>query len=133
MASRPPADPHAPDPGPRSSGVSFGRAVSLMLMTLVLPGSAQLAAGNGRIALRTFLGLVAAVVLVVVIGLLDGSFVFWLLSNTFFLGLVRFLLMVLAVGWAYLFVDAWRLGDPLRNVHDPPAMIGAAIIDAHDD
>ncbi len=117
MASRPPADPHAPDPGPRSSGVSFGRAVSLMLMTLVLPGSAQLAAGNrrtGRIALRTFLGLVAAVVLVVVIGLLDGSFVFWLLSNTFFLGLVRFLLMVLAVGWAYLFVDAWRLGDPLR-------------------
>ncbi len=88
-----------------------------MLMTLVLPGSAQLAAGNrrtGRIALRTFLGLVAAVVLVVVVGLLDGSFVFWLLSNTFFLGLVRFLLMVLAVGWAYLFVDAWRLGDPLR-------------------
>ena len=38
---------------------------------------------------------------------------FWLLSNTAVLGLVRFGLMVLAVGWAYLFVDAWRLGDPL--------------------
>jgi LCP family protein required for cell wall assembly len=29
------------------------------------------------------------------------------------LGLVRVVLMAVAVGWAYLFVDAWRLGDPL--------------------
>ena len=41
------------------------------------------------------------------------SFVFWLLSNTAVLGSVRIVLMVMAVGWAYLFVDAWRLGDPL--------------------
>ncbi len=48
-----------------------------------------------------------------VVGLVWNSFVFWLLSNTFLLGIIRFGLMVLAVGWAYLFVDAWRLGDPL--------------------
>ena len=47
------------------------------------------------------------------IGLLWNSFVFWLLSNTFLLGVVRFSLMLLALGWAYLFVDAWRLGEPL--------------------
>ena len=47
------------------------------------------------------------------LGLVFGSFVFWLLSNTFVLGTVRIVLMMMAVGWAYLFVDAWRLGEPL--------------------
>ena len=57
--------------------------------------------------------LVATVVLLALVGLVWNSFVFWLLSNTFLLGIIRFGLMVLAVGWAYLFVDAWRLGEPL--------------------
>ena len=42
----------------RAQRVRFRRAVSLMLMTFVLPGSAQLVYGNrrvGRIALRTWL------------------------------------------------------------------------------
>jgi LCP family protein required for cell wall assembly len=98
------------------SGIPFRRAVTLMLMTLVLPGSAQLVAGRketGRLALRIWLGLVATVAVLFGLGLVFGSFVFWLLSNTFVLGLVRIVLMVVAVGWAYLFVDAWRLGDPL--------------------
>ncbi len=38
----------------------------------------------------------------------------WLLSNTFMLGLVRLTLLALAVGWAVLFMDAWRLGQPLE-------------------
>ncbi len=87
-----------------------------MLMTLVLPGSAQLVAGRketGRLALRVWLGLLATVVVLFGLGMVVDSFVFWLLSNTYVLGFVRFLLMVLAIGWAYLFVDAWRLGDPL--------------------
>ncbi len=99
-----------------SSGVHFRRAVVLMLMTLVLPGSAQLAAGHkstGRLALRIWFGLIATVVVLFGLGMVFGSFVFWLLSNTLVLGVVRIVLMVMAVGWAYLFVDAWRLGDPL--------------------
>jgi LCP family protein required for cell wall assembly len=87
-----------------------------MLMTLVLPGSAQLAVGRketGRLALRIWFGLIVTALLLLGLGLVFGSFVFWLLSNTFVLGLVRILLMVMAVGWAYLFVDAWRLGEPL--------------------
>jgi LCP family protein required for cell wall assembly len=47
------------------------------------------------------------------LGLIFGSFVFWLLSNTVVLGVVRIVLMVMAVGWAYLLIDAWRLGEPL--------------------
>ncbi len=100
----------------RAQRVRFRRAVTLMLMTLVLPGSAQLVAGNrrtGRIALRTW-----AVLLVVGAGMLVASFfwhgvAFWAGTNTGVLQGLRISLMVLAVGWAYLFVDAWRLGQPL--------------------
>ena len=41
----------------RAQRVRFRRAVTLMLMTLVLPGSAQLVSGNrrlGMLALRTW-------------------------------------------------------------------------------
>ncbi len=87
-----------------------------MMMTLLLPGSAQLVSGRkqtGRLALRIWFGLIAVVVVLFGLGMIFGSFVFWLMSNTVVLGIVRVVLMVMAVGWAYLFVDAWRLGDPL--------------------
>src|SRR4051812_14249000 len=102
--------------GRPTSGAQFRRAVVLMLMTLVLPGSAQLAAGRkdlGRIALRIWFGLIVTCVLLFGLGMLSSSFVFWLLSNTFVLGVVRIVLIVMAVGWALLFIDAWRIGDPL--------------------
>ncbi len=110
------ADPRPVVHGRSTSGVQFRRAVMLMLMTLVLPGSAQLVAGRkevGRIALRIWFGLIATCLLLFGLGMLSSSFVFWLLSNTFVLGLVRLVLIVLAVGWALLFIDAWRIGDPL--------------------
>ena len=108
----------APPVSPRVAPGSthFRRGVMLMLMTLVLPGSAQLVAGRksvGRIALRTWLGLIATVALLFLLGLVFNSFVFWFLSNTFVLGLVRIVLMVMAVAWAGLFIDAWRIADPL--------------------
>ena len=39
--------------------------------------------------------------------------VFSLVSNTILLGLLRIALMFAAVGWVLLFMDAWRLGQPL--------------------
>src|SRR6478672_6378827 len=120
-----PAKPPATSPGShqtrfttldRAQRVRFRRAVTLMLMTLVLPGSAQLVSGNrrtGRIALRTW-----AVLVLVGLGTLVASFfwhgvAFWAGTNTMVLQGLRIGLMVLAIGWAYLFVDAWRLGQPL--------------------
>jgi LCP family protein required for cell wall assembly len=97
--------------------VRFRRAVTLLVMTLVLPGSAQLVAGSRRvgwIALRVCIGLVGTLLLVVVIGLVSPGFIYWLVSNTFMLGLIRLLLCALAIGWAGLFVDSWRLGQPLE-------------------
>ena len=96
--------------------IRFRRAVALMVMTLVLPGSAQLVAGRrevGRIAMRIWFALVAVTALFLLISLVSRSFAFWFFTSTFNLGLIRFVLMALAVGWALLLVDAWRLGEPL--------------------
>jgi LCP family protein required for cell wall assembly len=97
--------------------VRFRRAVALLVMTLVLPGSAQLVAGNkqvGRVAIRIFLGLLATALLIVGIGMLWHGLIYFLVSNTFMLGLLRLVLAGAAVGWALLFIDAWRLGQPLE-------------------
>lgn len=101
----------------RLARVRFRRALTLLGMTLLVPGSAQLVAGRkqvGRIAMRIWFALVGTLALVVLIGLLWPGFIYWLLSNTFMLGLIRFVLFGLAVGWAGLLVDAWRLGQPLE-------------------
>jgi len=98
------------------SRIRFRRAIALSLMTVLLPGSAQLAAGNKRlgwIAIRTVVTVALALLFVGVISAAFNSVAFWLLTNTFILGLVRLLLIGLAIGWAFLIVDAWRLGDPL--------------------
>jgi len=100
----------------RAARVRFRRAVALMVMTLLLPGSAQLVAGNrrvGRIALRIWIVLVASVLTAFVLSLVWHGFAFWLVSSTLALGVVRLVLMALAVGWAVLFMDAWRIGQPL--------------------
>jgi len=90
--------------------------MTLMVMTLLLPGSAQLVAGNrkiGRLALRIWLGLVSILALTLLVGLLWHGLVFKIAVSTWLLGMLRLVLMVAAVGWAALFVDAWRIGQPL--------------------
>src|SRR5687768_11225486 len=103
----------------RAAKVRFRRAVTLMVMTLFLPGSAQLVAGRrdvGRIAMRIWLVLCSVAALTVLIGMVSHGFLFWVASNTLILGVLRLVLMLLAIGWAGLFVDAWRLGQPLTLV-----------------
>jgi LCP family protein required for cell wall assembly len=109
------ARPSRPAPD-RAARIRFRRAITLLLMTLVIPGSAQLVAGNrrvGRIAMRIWMGLIAVTVLAVLVGLLWHSFVFRLAFSPFWLGVIRLALMAIAVGWAALCMDAWRLGQPL--------------------
>jgi LCP family protein required for cell wall assembly len=106
-------------PDDRAARIRFRRAVTLMVMTLVLPGSAQLVAGRrsvGRAALRTWLGLCALVVLTLLLAKVWRGLVFEVMSMPILLGLLQWGLAALAVGWAYLFVDAWRLGQPLTLV-----------------
>ncbi len=112
---------HLPDHAPErarddAARVRFRRALTLLVMTLVLPGSAQLVAGSrrvGRIALRVAATTVVLVGLLALLGYLSPASVVGLLSHQSLLVVMRFALMLLAVGWAGLFVDAWRLGQPL--------------------
>lgn len=114
-----------------STGTRFKRALTLLLMTLVLPGSAQIAAGNkkvGRFAWRVLLGLLLVAVVIGVMMLIDrGGTLNFLSATSTLLGL-QILLVVLAIGWAALFVDAFRLAQPLtlRRGH----RLAASLLDA---
>ncbi|MDT0201897.1 LCP family protein [Nocardioides sp. AE5] len=112
----------------RAARIRFRRAITLMLMTLVVPGSAQLVAGRrevGRLAIRIWMGLVVAVALVALLAWSSTSFALWAGTNTSVLNLVRFVIMLVAIGWAALFIDAWRLGEPLTLVRNQRlAMVG---------
>jgi LCP family protein required for cell wall assembly len=89
--------------------------VSLVVMTLVLPGSAHWVAGDRRVAkaalgvaagclgLGLLLGLVAAVDLGAAVGFLADSTV---------LRILAVLLVLAGLGEAVLLADAWRLGRP---------------------
>ncbi len=124
-ATRRPNDPTRPTGSPRpprysaaerAQRVRFRRALSLMAMTLVVPGSAQLLAGNRRLGLaafRTWLVVVALTVAVVVSIAVDRDLGYWMMADPTLLGVLRLALMALAVFWAVLFMDAWRLGRPL--------------------
>ena len=100
----------------RAARVRFRRALALMALTLVLPGSAQLLAGNrrvGRWAVRISVTLVSSAALVGVIALFWHELAFWLATTPGVLLWLRVFLTVVGIGWAALFVDAWRLGEPL--------------------
>jgi LCP family protein required for cell wall assembly len=104
------------DAADRAARVRYRRALMLMAMTLLVPGSAQLVAGNrrvGRIAMRLWLVLVTAGFASLLLAAVWHEYAFWLVFDTTALEILRLGLMLLAVGWAALFVDAWRLGQPL--------------------
>lgn len=100
----------------RAARVRFRRAVTLMAFTLVVPGSAQLVAGNrrvGRIAVRIWLTTVVVVLAGVAVAAVHPPFAYWLAFSASVMGWARMLLLLGAIGWAALFIDAWRIGQPL--------------------
>lgn len=113
---RPAVDPPRTPVAERAARIRFRRALSLMAMTLVAPGSAQLAAGNrrvGRVALRLWLVLLVVGAISLVVLALDPHVGLSLALAPRFLLALRLLLILGALGWAALLIDAWRLGQPL--------------------
>ncbi|MGA4508348.1 LCP family protein [Propionibacteriaceae bacterium G1746] len=109
VAAQPAAD--------RAEQVAFRRGVGMLLATLLLPGSAQLQAGNktvGRVALRTWGVVIGLVVLALVVGLISRGALVTVLASGVFYKLMQPVLVALAIGWALLLLDAWRLSQPLR-------------------
>ncbi len=85
-------------------------------MTVVAPGSAQLVAGNrrvGRAALRTYCAVLALCTAATVLGLSRPSTLISVLTRGWVLVTLRVMLIALALAWAWLIVDSWRLADPL--------------------
>src|SRR5680860_359814 len=100
-----------------SAQVRFRRAMTLTVMTLVMPGSAQLVMGNkrvGRIAIRVWFGVIAAVLLTLLIGLVSRTSLFSIMTNSILTSTLRLLMMAVAILWVGLLLDAWRLGKPLE-------------------
>ena len=75
--------------GDRAARVRYRRALMLMVMTLLVPGSAQLVAGNrrlGRFATRLWAVLVLLGLGGVLLAAWHHQYVFWFVSDTSVLG-----------------------------------------------
>lgn len=104
-------------PADTSARIQFRRALTLTAMTLVMPGSAQLAAGNkriGRIGVRVWLGFLAFGALLLFLSLTSRTGLFSLMTNPRVLTIGKWVLIAGAIAWVALIVDAWRLGRPLE-------------------
>ncbi len=92
------------------------RGFVLVLLTLLVPGSAQLVAGDrklGRAALRVTLGVWAALVLAVLLLLLNRTLLITIITNPFASLALVIVLVALAAGWAILFINTLRLIRPV--------------------
>jgi len=99
----------------RSDRIKLRRGFTFTAMTLVVPGSAQLAAGNkrvGRAALRVWVALWALLLALGVLGLVWRSGAVAILTFGPLLRVVQVGLIVLGLAWGALLLDAWRLSRP---------------------
>ncbi|BCW18572.1 hypothetical protein NtRootA9_12800 [Arthrobacter sp. NtRootA9] len=115
-----------------SSPVRTKRAFVLILLTLFIPGSAQLVAGDrrlGRVALRVTLSAWAVVVVALLLLLFNRSLLISIITNQFASLLIILVLVALAVGWAVLFVNTLRLIRPVLLVPKArPAVVIALVL-----
>ena len=88
------------------------RAWWLILLNLVVPGAAQLVAGNRRLArigLTATLSFWSLFLLLIIIGLINKSWVIWLATVPFLVGVLAVALFAYAVIFAVLTFDTLRL------------------------
>lgn len=114
--------PAEPTTQERSSGVKLRRGLVLTFMTLLVPGSAQLAAGNktvGRNVLRAWATSIVLLVLFGVLFLVKRDWAVSLVANKLALTTLAIIVVVIAVVWIALFIDAWRLARPKEMTRKP--------------
>jgi len=99
----------------RSQATAFRRGATMLVMSLVVPGSAQLAAGNrrlGRAGVRIWGALVIAGLLALVALFLARNVLFGILTTGWFLWLGSWVVLALGLFWAFLIVNAWWAARP---------------------
>ncbi|MDR7161187.1 LCP family protein [Arthrobacter sp. BE255] len=118
-------------PSSASAPVRTKRAFVLLLMTLLVPGSAQIVAGDrklGRIALRITLCVWALLVATLLLLVLNRSLLINILTNPFASLLIVVVLVALALGWAFLFINTLRLIRPVLLAPGARPAVGIALV-----
>lgn len=107
------------------------RALGLVTMSAVVPGSAQFVAGNralGRVAMRTWATLwVVALLTLLGLVLFRGPTLALLLNGPVTAAL-RIMAWLVFAGWALLLLDAWRLARPIRLVRRTRLVLTASCL-----
>ncbi|WP_247044435.1 LCP family glycopolymer transferase [Arthrobacter rhizosphaerae] len=118
-------------PGSAASPVRTKRAFVLILLTLFVPGSAQIVAGDrrlGRRALRVTLAAWALIVLMLVLVATNRSLLIGIVTNEFTSLILILILVAFAVGWAILFINTLRLIRPVLLEPRIRPVVGAALV-----
>jgi polyisoprenyl-teichoic acid--peptidoglycan teichoic acid transferase len=99
----------------RSERVKRRRGLAFLAMTMVLPGSAQLAGGSrrlGRTALRIWVTLWVLALLAGLLALIQPKAALAALTLAPTLKAIQIGIVIVGLGWVGLIVDAWRLANP---------------------
>ena len=107
------------------------RAFVLLLLTLFVPGSAQIVAGDrklGRIALRVTLAVWGLAIVALVLLLTNRTLLIGILTNSVASLLLIVILVALALGWAALFVNTLRLIRPVLLAPGMRPIVGVALV-----
>lgn len=118
-------------PGSAAAPVRTKRAFVLILLTLFVPGSAQIVAGDrrlGRRALRVTLAAWALIVLMLVLVATNRTLLIGIVTNPVTSLILILLLVALAVGWAILFINTLRLIRPVLLEPRVRPVVGIALI-----
>ncbi|MCW3764951.1 LCP family protein [Paenarthrobacter ureafaciens] len=103
-------------PSGASAPVRTKRAFVLVLLTLFVPGSAQIVAGDrklGRLALRVTLAVWAVAILALLIAVLNRSLLLGIVTHPVGSLVIIVVLIALALGWAFLFLNTLRIIRPV--------------------
>lgn len=118
-------------PASASAPVRTKRAFVLVLLTVFIPGSAQLVAGDrrlGRLALRITLTVWALALLAVLLLLLNRPLLLNIVTHPVASLLVIVVLLALAIGWALLFINTFRIIRPALLAPGMRPIVSIAVV-----
>ncbi|MHA7306334.1 LCP family protein [Arthrobacter sp. TMN-49] len=107
------------------------RAWFLLMLSLFVPGAAQLVAGNkrfGRIALRCTFTLWALVIAVVVLAVVQRETLLNLFTNPVTSLLIIVVLVAVAVGWAVVFLNTLKIIRPSMLAPGMRGLVSCALV-----
>ncbi|QIK71337.1 LCP family protein [Propioniciclava coleopterorum] len=119
------------DAAQQSRRIAWRRGVGLLVMTALAPGSAQLVAGGrgvGRFAMRVWGGVLLLLAAFVATVLLNRNLAVALFTHPATQWIASVVVLALGLGWALLFLDAWRISHPRAMGGRQLGMAGLSLV-----